>query len=53
MFRNFSAAADKLRKNYETIYLRFRDFAKRKEQNYETLNNALTCTDAVFFGDVS
>ena len=53
VFRIFSAAASKQRKNYETVYLQFRNFAKRKEQNYETLHNAVTCINTSYFGNVS
>jgi len=49
-FRNLPI---KIRKNYETLYLRFRDFRKRKEQNYETRDNAVTCIDTSHFGGVS
>jgi len=49
-FRNLPI---KIRKNYETLYLRFRDFRKRKEQNYETRDNAVTGIDTSHFGGVS
>jgi len=51
--RSFRNLPIKIRKNYETLYLRFRDFRKRKEQNYETRDNAVTCIDTSHFGGVS
>ena len=49
-FRNLPI---KIRKNYETLYLRFRRTTKIEKPNYETRDNAVTCIDTSHFGGVS